>query len=41
MDLVLPCSTVVFTDILVLPTDGANYRDTVLVDPILVGQDLA
>ena len=41
MDLVLPCSTVVLTDTLVLPTDGANCRDTVLVDPILVGQVLA
>ena len=41
MDLVLPCSTVVLTDILVLPTDGANCRDTILVDPSLVGQVLA
>ena len=41
MDLVLPCSTVVLTDILVLPTDGTNCRDTILVDPILVGQALA
>ena len=41
MDLVLPCSTVVLTDTLVLPTDGANYKDTILVDPILVGQVLA
>ena len=41
MDLVLPCSTVVLTDTLVLPTDGANCRDTILVDPILVGQVLA
>ena len=40
MDLVLPCSTVVLTDILVLPTDDANCKDTVLVDPILVGQVL-
>ena len=31
MDLVLPCSTVVLTDTLVLPTDGANCRDTILV----------
>ena len=41
MYLVLPCSTVVLTDTLVLPTDGANCRDTILVDPILVGQVLA
>ena len=41
MDLVLPCSTVVLTDTLVLPTDGVNCRDTILVDPILVGQVLA
>ena len=41
MDLVLPCSTVVLTDILVLPTDDANCRDTVLVNPILVCQILA
>ena len=41
MDLVLPCSTVVLTDTLVLPTDGANCRDTILVDPILDGQALA
>ena len=41
MDLVLPCLTVVLTDILVLPTNSANCRDTVLVDPILVGQVLA
>ena len=41
MDLVLPCSTVVLTDTLVLPIDGANCRDTVLVDPILVCQVLA
>ena len=41
MDLVLPCSTVVLTDILVLPTDGANCRDTVLVGPIHVGQVMA
>ena len=40
MDLVLPCSTIVLTDILVLPTDGANCRDTVLVGPILIGQVL-
>ena len=31
VDLVLPCSTVVLTDILVLPTDGANYKDTILL----------
>ena len=37
MYLVLPCSTVVLTDTLVLPTDGANCRDTILVDSILVG----
>ena len=41
VDLVLPCSTVVLTDILVLPIDGANCKDTILVDPILVGQVLA
>ena len=31
VDLVLPCSTVVLTDTLVLPTDGANCRDPILV----------
>ena len=41
MDLVLPCSTVVLTDTLVLPTDGANCRDTILVNPVLDGQALA
>ena len=41
MDLVLPCSTVVLTDTLVLPTDGANYRGTILVSPVLDGQALA
>ena len=41
MDLVLPCSTVVLTDTLVLPTDGANCGDTILADPVLVGQVLA
>ena len=41
MDLVLPCSTVVLTDTLVLPTNGANCRDMILVDPILDGQALA
>ena len=41
MDLVLPCSSVVLTDILVLPTDGANCRNTIFVDPILIGQILA
>ena len=41
VDLVLPCSTVVLTDTLVLPTDGANCRDTILVNPILDGQALA
>ena len=41
MDLVLPCSIVVLTDTLVLPTDGANCRDTILVDPVLDGQALA
>ena len=40
MDPFLPCSTIVLTDILVLPTNGANCRDTVLVDPILIGQVL-
>ena len=38
VDLVLPCSTVVLTDTLVLPTDGANCRDTILVNPVLDGQ---
>ena len=41
MDLALPCSTVALTDTLVLPTDGANCRDTILIDPILGGQVLA
>ena len=41
MDLALPCSTVMLTDTLVLPTDGANYRDTILVVPVLDGQALA
>ena len=41
MDLVLPCSTVVLTDTLVLPTDGTNCGDTIFSDPILVGQVLA
>ena len=40
MDLVLPCSTVVLTDTLVLPTDSANCRDTIFGDPILIGQVL-
>ena len=31
MDLVLPCSTIVLTDTLVLPTDGANCRGTILM----------
>ena len=35
VDLVLPCSTVVLADTLVLPTDGANCRDTILVNPVL------
>ena len=29
VDLILPCSTVVFTNTQVLPTDGANCGDTV------------
>ena len=33
MELVLPCSTVVLVDALVLPTDGANCRDTIFNDP--------
>ena len=41
MDLVLPCSTVVLTDTLALPTDGANCRGTILVNPVLDGQALA
>ena len=41
MDLNLPCSTVALTDTLVLPTDSANCRDTILVDPVLDGQALA
>ena len=41
MDLVLPCSTVVPTDTLVLPTNDVNCRDTILVDPVLDGQALA
>ena len=41
MDLVLPCSTVVLTDTLVLSTDDANCRDIVFGDPILVDQVLA
>ena len=41
MDLVLPCSTVVLADTLILPTDGANCRDTILVSPVLAGQALA
>ena len=40
VDLVLPCLTVVLTT-LVLPTDGANCRDTILVNPVLDGQALA
>ena len=31
MDLVLPCSTIVLTDTLVLPTDGANCKNTILM----------
>ena len=31
VDLVLPCSTVVLTDTLVFPTDGANCKDMILV----------
>ena len=38
MDLVLPCSTVVLADTLVLPTDGANCRDMILVNLVLDGQ---
>ena len=41
MDLVLPCSTVVLADTLVLPTDGANCRDTIFVNPVLDDQALA
>ena len=41
MDLVLPCLTVVLADTLVLHTDGANCRDTILVNPVLDGQALA
>ena len=41
MDLVLPCSTVVLADTLVLPIDGANCRDTIFVNPILDDQALA
>ena len=41
MDLALPCSTVVLTDTLVLPIDGANCRDMILVDPVLNDQALA
>ena len=40
MDLVLPCSTVVLNDTLVPPTDGANCRDTIFVNPVLDGQAL-
>ena len=40
MDLDLPCLTVALTDTLVLPTDGANCRDTILVDLVLDGQAL-
>ena len=29
VDLILPCSTVIFTNTQVLPTDGANCGDTV------------
>ena len=38
MDLVLPCSTVVLADTLTLPIDGANCRDTILVNPVLDDQ---
>ena len=38
MDLVLPCSTVVLADTLVLPTDGANCRDTIFFNPVLDDQ---
>ena len=31
VDLVLPCSTIVLTDTLVLPIDGANCRGTILM----------
>ena len=41
MDLVLPCSTVVLANTLVLPTDGANCRDTIFVNPVLDDQALA
>ena len=41
MDLVLPCSTVVLADTLVLPTDGANCRDMIFVNPVLDDQALA
>ena len=41
MDLVLPCSTVMLADTLVLPTDGANCRDTIFVNPVLNDQALA
>ena len=41
MDLVLPCSTVTLADTLVLPTDGANCRDTIFVNPVLGDQALA
>ena len=41
MDLVLPCLTVVLADTLVLPTDGANCRDTIFVNPVLDDQALA
>ena len=41
MDLVLPCLTVVLTDTLVLPTDGANCRGTIFVNPVLDSQALA
>ena len=34
MDLALPYSTVVLADTLVLPTDGANCRDTIFVNPV-------
>ena len=37
MDLVLPCSTVVLADTLVLPTDGANCSCTIfLVQTLLI-----
>ena len=41
MDLALPYSTVVLADTLVLPTDGANCRDTIFVSPVLDDQTLA